>query len=187
MDAEVKPAPEYGAQNSYFLAHELALRDVRIWLELSARRVAGHELLAWHEGSEAYLPLEGGAKPRCVRPDAWFVYGVGERRLVGLVEIDRGTERGLRQWGRKIEDYRTLFETGALKNGTGYANARLLVFTSTERRRNSLTRLLEENAPASLTTRSWLTVQSTTERVGLNERAWRLPGITGLHPLLKPV
>ena len=185
LETEVKPAADYGPTNSYFLAHTLAIRDVRIWLELSARRITGQELLAWREGSEAYLPLEGGAKPRCVRPDSWFVYGVGERKLVGLVEIDRGTERGMRQWGRKIEDYRTLFETNALKNGTGYANARLLVFTNTERRRNSLTHLLEENASASLTTRSWLTVQSTTERVGLSELVWRRPAITGLHPLLK--
>ena len=185
-EAHIRIVPDYGPKNSLFLAHELAIRDVRVWLELAAKKEPEQELMDWREGGEAFLPLEAGDKPRCVRPDAWFVYGVGTNRLVGLVEVDRSTERGPRQWGRKVEDYRTLYGSELLEKTIGFKSARLLVFAPDVKRRDALTRLLEENAPATVTTKAWLTTQATTEGSDLTASVWRKPNVPGLHSMLNP-
>ena len=69
---EVKKKPAYGPKNSLFLAHELAVRDVRVWLELTARK-GGHVLEQWQDGEGATIDLERERSPFAVRPDAWFV------------------------------------------------------------------------------------------------------------------
>jgi len=186
--AEGRKKPAYGPKNGLFLAHELAVRDVRVWLELAARK-GGHGLENWREGEEAAIGLEREVAPYAVRPDAWFALRLGRAVLVGLAEVDRGTERGDRRWGEKLDAYRVLFAGGRLPAVTGYVNARVLVLTPDARRRDALAGLLAERAreagaPAALLGRFWLAEQSVLQGMELTELAWRRPGSDGLWPLV---
>lgn len=177
-----QPAPTYGPRNSLFLAHELAVRDVRVWLEASAQ-AGGHEVECWRDGEAAAIDLGRSQAPFSVRPDAWFVYRMGGMVLVGLVEVDRGTERGDRRWHEKLDAYTALFSEGQLLGATGYQNARVLVLT---RSMNSLIRLEElifsyggKHAP-----RFWLTASSTLFETDLALPVWRQVGTQTLCPLM---
>ena len=197
-DAQRLPLPEYGPRNSVFLAHELAVRDARVWLECDAAKHAGRGVLRWSDGREATIPLPDAG---VARPDAWFVYRLGRLPpvaevpdrplvLVGLVETDRGTERGGARWGSKFEDYRRLLlDRAALAAATGYVNARVLVLTPDAQRRDALAGLLAERAretgaAAALLGRFWLAERSILEGAELTEPAWRRPGSDGLWPLV---
>lgn len=213
-DALRRPVTALGPKNSLFLAHELAVRDARVWLETNA---AGHPprgVLRWCDGTDAHLPLQPGViKSDSARPDAWFVYQIGwhqnasgenfseqtdshERSeplplvLVGLVEVDRGTERGSTRWAEKMTDYRTLFgNKEVLRATTGYRNARVLIFVPDARRRDSLSELIaaqirERGFPAQLLERFWIAEHSLLLGGGFGEAAWRRPGVPNLSPLL---
>ena len=205
-----RPPPRYGPKNSLFLAHELLVREARVWLEAMAAEQAGRRVLKWQDGREAELPLPGGG---AARPDAWFVQQLlperpagpegtpvpgqpaGPRKplvLVGLVEIDRGTERGGLRWGEKLEAYRSLFsDRTALAAATGYVNARVLVLAPDARRRDGLASLLEQRAgelrlPPEDLGRFWLATQEVLARTDLAEAFWRRPGSDTLWPLVSP-
>ncbi len=175
-------APAYGPRNGLFLAHELGVRDVRVWLEAAARG-GGHEVERWHDGEEAVIPLERPQPMRAVRPDAWFVYRVATVVLVGLVEVDRGTERGERRWREKLDVYSALFAGRDLTRTTGYRNARVLVLCPDTRRRDGLCQAVAE-AVGPLAARFWVTEQAALEDPDLCNPLWLQPGRTGLHPLL---
>ena len=164
--------PAYGPRNSLFLAHELAVRDVRVWLELAARG-GGHEIECWRDGEAAAIHLDQEqAQSQCpcaIRPDAWFVLRLTRAVLVGLVEVDRGTERGDRRWREKLDAYGALFASGVLPSVTGYVNARVLVVTPDARRRDQLAGALAE-AGEGLASRFWIT-----ERVVLDDGNLLLP------------
>lgn len=169
--------PSYGPKNSLFLAHELAVRDVRVWLELSARS-GGCEVERWRDGEEAVIKLD--RPPFSVRPDAWFAYRMGKVVLVGLVEVDRGTERGDRRWGEKLEAYSALFEgREALAAATGYVNARVLAFCPGARRRDSLAALIADRAG-----RFWLGERNVLSYFDMAAPIWRRPGYDGAWPLV---
>jgi len=91
--------PGYGPKNSLFLAHELGVRDVRVWLELAARRHGDQAVKEWHDGPEAAIDLGRTQAPKTLRPDAWFVYRLGEREgrdlvLVGFCRVRPGDGAG---------------------------------------------------------------------------------------------
>lgn len=140
-----RPLVAYGPKNSLFLAHELQVRDVRVWLERCAASSGGQQkLLTWKDGQDSVIEL-GDTSPRRIRPDAWFIYQVKPAQdggkpmvLVAFVEVDRGTERGERHWGEKLSAYSALFMGSALKSATGYTNARVLVITPDAQRRDWL-------------------------------------------------
>ena len=183
-----RKGPAYGPRNSLFLAHELAVRDVRVWLEEAARN-GGHELESWRDGEAAAISLDRAQPPLAVRPDAWFVLRLGRAVLVGLAEVDRGTERGDRRWGEKLDSYAALFAGGCLPAVTGYVNARVLVLTPDARRRDALARLLAERAretgvPVAYLGRFWLAEQLVLRGAELTAPAWRRPGSDGLWPLV---
>ena len=220
-DAFRRQTGALGPKNSLFLAHELAVRDARVWLETDA---AGHPprgVLRWCDGTDAHLPLQPGAlkhsmpkpglanhgmpKPGFARPDAWFVYQVGWHQnaseisskgqpkplvLVGLVEIDRGTERGSTRWGEKLTDYNNLFESqDTLRTATGYRNARVLVFVPNARRRDSLADLIvaqvrEQGFPVQLSERFWIAEHSLLLSGQFGDAVWRRPGAVSLCSLL---
>jgi hypothetical protein len=104
--------------------------------------------------------------------------------LVGLVEADRASERGERRWKEKIANYQALFASSALKATTGYANARVLVITPTERRAEQLGRLIAEHAAPALAARFWLARTEVLQDIRLRKEDWRRAGGDPLEPLL---
>lgn len=181
--------PPYGPKNALLLRHELGVRDTRIFLELAARRHPGQTVKAWHDGPEAALDLERDQVPKTVRPDAWFVYRLGEQEhrelvLVGLVEYDRATERGERRWAEKLAAYRHLFSGSRLRYALGYDQARVLVICPTIARRETLADMIARHAEPALGQRFWLTTHAALERPDLSASVWQRPGSRMLHPLL---
>lgn len=185
-----RPVPAYGPRNGLFLRHELALRDVRLWLDLTARPDVGQALEVWRDGVEALIDLGRAAPPRAVRPDAWFVYrlpgpkGGRSAVLAGAVELDRGTERGASRWGEKVAAYEALFAGRHWAVTTGYVNGRVLIVCPDERRHVWLARFLREHAPSEMWPRFWLTTRSMLTRPDLGAAAWRQPGSDLLRPLV---
>lgn len=177
-----RPAPSYGLRNSLFLAHELQVRDVRVWLEDCAR-VGGHEVEHWRDGEEAAISLDPSKAPRSVRPDAWFVLRLHRAVLVGLVEVDRGTERGDRRWREKLNAFAALFAGEYLSRATGYLNARVLVITPDAQRRDRLAKAVGEFG-GTLASRFWATERGTLEETSLLTCRWRQPDDQSLKPLV---
>ena len=182
----VRPAPSYGPRNTLFLAHELAVRDVRVWLEEICRR-SGHELESWRDGKAALIDLGRIGTSQVVRPDAWFALrlSISEKRtvLVGLVEVDRGTERGDRRWKEKLDAYGLLYSGTTLREVTGYVNARVLVVTPCVHRRDRLAAFIGQEGCA-LAPRIWLAERSVLSRTDLGEQSWRRGDDSFLHPLV---
>jgi hypothetical protein len=173
--------PAYGPKNSLFLAHELAVRDVRVWLELMARE-GGHELECWKDGESAAIDLNRDQPPFSVRPDAWFVLRLGQVVLVGLVEVDRGTERGERRWREKLDAYGALFASGRLPAVTGYINARILVITSDGRRRDQIS-IMVEKFSNNMASRYWIAEKTVLEEDNFLLPQWRQHVNLALQPL----
>jgi hypothetical protein len=176
--------PRYGPKNSLFLAHELAIGDLRVWLTRCSRQQPGQLLAQWKGGEDAAIMLDTGKPAAVLRPDAWFIYQLGSRVLVGLLEVDRGTERGARRWSQKVASYEQLFSSGRLKDVTGYANARVLVTTPSEARRDHLAALIERLAPPPLHSRFWLAIRAELMQSDFAETIWIQPGSTTLRPLM---
>jgi hypothetical protein len=176
--------PPYGPKNSLFLAHELAVRDVRVWLEVAARGAEEHALLQWHDGAEAEIDLKRTQYPKVVRPDAWFVYGLGERVLVGLVEVDRGTERGDWRWKEKLVAYEALYGSDRLNEVTGYVNARVLVVTPDTRRRDRLAEFIGAHAASGIASRFWLAECLVLRQRDLTPSQWVQVGSPMLRALI---
>lgn len=171
-------------RGGYFLAHTLAVTDVRVWLVRCARRRPEHALERWCSGEEASVALPLGAPARALRPDAWFAYRLGPTVLAAAVEVDRGTERGDRRWAEKAAAYGALFELGLQHQGTGYRNARVLVTAPDHRRRDGLTERIYRLAPPGLAERFWVTAHGTLGSADLEAVAWARPGVEGLHSLV---
>jgi len=188
IEVAPRPAARYGPRNSLFLAHELEVRDFAVWLELAAGG-PGHSLAAWRDGPAAWIELGSPEPPRQARSDAWFAFALGERALVGLVEIDRGSERGLEaagsRWAEKVVAYRRLFASGRLQAVTGYRNARVLVIAATARRRDALAEFVARQAPE-LGARFWFAHRADLDLPGLSRPAWRRAGSAGFLPLVPP-
>lgn len=98
----------YRPEQYVLLRHELLVRDVLVWLSQSAR-LWGHHLERWD--------CSAGLQVGDARPDALFTYEFGGRVVEALVEVDRGTERGVSggasdRWAGKIAAYSALFADG---------------------------------------------------------------------------
>jgi len=192
-----RKTPAYGPKNGLFLAHELAVRDVRVWLE-GVRRATrpGPQIGRWLVGQDAWIEVGEPGNRASVRPDAWFTYelngGARPMVLVGLAEIDRGTERGDRHWWAKLNGYRQLFEEQeALTAATGYVNARVLVFTPNVQRRDRLAATLvdlvqQANLPYEFLSHFWLAEHAVLSGADLAAPVWRRPGVSALLPLVSP-
>jgi len=187
-----RPFPTYGPKNTLFLAHELLVRDVRVWLERCAAG-APQDVRRWEDGAEAAIDLGRPVAPFQARPDAWFVYCLSqaddgrETVLVGLVEVDRGTERGKTRWAEKLAAYGALFSGDGLRLATGYRNARVLVLAPSAARRDTLARLIAGViGTAGLAERFWLAETATLNAATLSAPVWRRIGGTALAPLISP-
>jgi len=160
--AEPITPPTIGVKNTLFAAHELQVRDFLVWLVESCR-LYRLEVLR----TSVDRPVLGEAMP-----DALFIVKLTQGRLVGLVECDRGTERGVSRWQNKARSYAQMFASGALQEATGgLRNARILVTTPSITRRNQLAGLIRELSPE-LASQYWLTTVDTLERPGFTEPVW---------------
>lgn len=186
--AGAREVPRYGPRNTPFLSHTLAVRDFRVWLELSAQARPGLAVVEWRDGTEAEIDLGRERPPRRACPDAWFACTAGGRVLVGLLEVDRGTERGLEaegsRWRQKLAAYAALYASGRLPSVTGYRNARVLVVAPTERRTEALAAFVGSHAPGDLAARFWLASSDALEETDPCRPAWHRAGVVGLAPLL---
>lgn len=172
-EAANRKLPDYGPRNALFLAHELLVRDVRVWLELSKRQHEG-SIERWMDGTAAHIPP--------TRPDAWFLFRMPTQgTLVGLVEADRGTERGS-QWEKKVQEYDALIGSDRLAQATGgRRRARILVVTQTEQRRE---RLAEELANSRVASCAFVGCINDLKIGGLYQSIWRHQQTTDLQPLV---
>lgn len=184
--ADVGEIPEYGPKNSLFLAHELQVRDVRVWLE-QVKRAYGHPgVERWVDGTRAVIELGREQYPRQARPDAWFTYRFQEATLMGMVEVDRGTERSPSRWHEKFAQYAPLLCGDMVQELTGQKQGRVLVICPNEVRREAVASLLEGLLPASHVPpdRFWLASRATLEGTDLRHAIWRVAGRATLMPLV---
>ncbi len=175
---EVKDVPSYGPHNSLFLAHETQVRDVRVWLEVVAR---GHGLAGvttWVNGSRTTIGR--------VRPDAWFTYPLKGATLMGMVEIDRGTERRPATWIEKFAQYREVLHTDTLHAATGHRTGRVLVIVPSVARRETLAQLLAGCIAGTEVTaeRFMLAHREDLQQADLRSPIWQLPGVSERVPLV---
>jgi DNA-binding CsgD family transcriptional regulator len=183
--------PAFGPRSTLALAHTLFVRDACIWLERCQGTHGGeHRLLSWKDGGDAALRL---TPEKLLIPDAWFIYqvraGASPTMLVGLVECDRGTERGQVRWEEKLVGYLRLFRGDALRRTTGYERARVLVLTLTIERRERLSELIarfdrEHGLSGELSRRFWLVEQAALQTPSLGEALWQRPGVSEKAPLV---
>lgn len=176
--------PRYGPGRGHYLAHRIAVGDVRVWLARALRRYQGHALEDWRAGKEAELDLGGGGAPRWLRPDARFAYRLGRHVVVGLVEADRGTEKGHRRWGEKVAAYGRLFAGGRLRALTGFRNVRVIVTAPGARRRDWIARFAAEHANSELAAAIWVAEGAALAGGNLAASVWRRPGAETLAPLV---
>ena len=181
---QLEKLPHYGPTNSLFLAHELLVNDARVWLTRCARAHPDHHVECWHDGKSAAIDLERVQVPKVLCPDAWFIYRMGEQRLVAFLEVDRGTERGGRRWHEKLSGYTALWSGDRLRITTGYVNARILVVTTSSQRRAFLSGFLAKHAPPILAARCWLTDHAVFADFSFRAAIWQRPGHPGLQPFL---
>ena len=177
--ADVSDIPDYGPKNGYFLAHELQVRDARVWLERVRRAYDHAGVTAWKDGKRAVM---GRA-----RPDAWFTYALKEGgTLLGLVEIDRGTERAPSRWQEKFGHYAALFAGTLLPEVTGQKQGRVLVIVPDAKRRENIAAILRDLLPGSGVPpdRFWLAEKSVLEQTDLRAAVWQVPERPALMPLV---
>ena len=175
-ETAARKPPDYGPRNALFLAHEVLVRDVRVWLEVCARTHGGY-VERWVDGTAAHLPP--------ARPDAWFMFRLadGERTLVGLVEADRDTERRDR-WDKKGREYAQMLAGETLAQATdGRRKGRLLAVAPDGKRRDWIANALAGSPIADV---SFCASRDDLLGGGLNAPVWRVPAAPNLTPLLPP-
>ncbi len=157
--------PDFSAGNTYFLAHEVLARDVRVWLELCASTHGG-ECLDWRYGPEAHRSD--------VRPDAAFRFALPSGdTFTGLVEADRGTERGEKWWWAKVAAYSEMPDSGQVEY--------VVVVTLDEARRD---RIAGHATGSGVARAFFCCVREDLYTGGMDLAVWRRPGLEGLHRLV---
>ena len=172
-----RPLPKYEAGNYLHLAHEVLVRDVRVWLQTCAR-MDGGDTEWWAHGTDAHVPP--------TRPDALFVYRLPcgpAKRVVGLVEADRGTERRDR-WDKKAAEYAQLFASGELTTVTrGRKKGRIVIMTLDAARRDWIANVLDVSPVADS---YYVACRGDLEDGGMGRAVWRVAGSAALVPFAAP-
>ena len=159
----------------HFLAHEVQIRDFKVWLALVQRAYHHQGLTEWKTGSENWVKLERTIFPKELRPDATFCFHLSEKQaLSGWLEVDRGTERGTKKWQEKVTAYQSMLEV---------RRGRVLIIASTPSRTQAIKKIIEQTIPPS--DRYWLTERSTLEDLDLSKPLWWLAGNEIPQPLIR--
>ncbi|HLK58305.1 MAG TPA: replication-relaxation family protein [Chthonomonadaceae bacterium] len=184
--SEIADVPQV-TPKSLFVAHDLLIRDVRVWLTILQRAYPSHRgLCEWVHGSRCAVELGRSEYPRQCRPDARFTYGLREKTLAAFVEADRGTETSPVRWEEKVAQYVPLLSTGLVAQVTGQELARVLVFCLDAARRDWIATTLNRSLPKDLRDRFWLCERSVMAAADLAAPVWRVPGVSDLLPLVPP-
>ena len=181
-------APSYGPKNTLFLAHELLVRDVRVWLEECAR-TNGHAVERWEDGEAAAIPLDGRGHPRSSGRTPGSPTGWARSCWWGWWRRTGAPSGADRRWREKLEAYAALYAGAALREATGYVNARVLVVCPDARRRDRLAASLPEwsqqtGLPTELLERIWLVERGALAGTNLGEATWRRTGSGAQWPLV---
>ena len=172
-----RPLPKYEGGNYLHLAHEVLVRDVRVWLQ-NCSHIDGGETEWWAHGTDAHIAP--------TRPDALFVYRLPcepAKRVVGLVEADRGTERRDR-WDKKAGEYAALFASGNLAAVTrGRKKGRIVIVTLDAARRDWIAGVLD-GSPVSDS--YYVACRSDLEDGGMGRAIWRTKASADLVPFVTP-
>lgn len=171
--------PWQGTSDTH-VRHEILVRDTAAWIAAAAR----------HHQLEMPKIKVRGTRLGPITPDAIFDQPIARdaatgavRRLVGLVEADRGTERGSERWTEKALGYRELFAADALEKAVGSARARILVFAPNAARIQTLIALITKVAPETLR-HFWFTGHATLKTADLTRSVWTHQATT--KPLIHP-
>ena len=183
--ADQDRAPEI--QSPIFLAHRLALTDLRVALLGAAQRTCGESLRTWYEGAEAQQEWTSPAgRGQILRPDALFFYGIGERMLIAFAEVDRGTERG-NQIQDKLARYVDYSCTDGFFRRYGRKHYRVLFLLASRERQASLEGHLEGVTEGSEEReRFWWGLQAQATAEGLRAAEWQRGDDPVRQPFLPP-
>lgn len=125
------------ALHPFFLAHQLAVNDVRIAFELAARAHEDHQLLQWLPEEECYDRFFFAGHWRSLTPDAFLRYRVGRQVLSAFVEVDRGTMPN-RRFKEKVERYFAYDVSGRYASRYKGQRFRVLVIAQSQARLENL-------------------------------------------------
>jgi len=170
---------------SLFIAHDLLVRDIRVWFATLQRNYPAHRGLSeWVHGQRTIIELGRTEYPRHCRPDARLTYGLREKTLAAFIEADRGTETSPARWEEKVAQYVPVLSTGLVAQVTGQELARVLVFCLDAARRDWIAGTLKRSLPKSLRDRFWLCEKSVLTHTDLKLPMWRVPGVDELIQLI---
>lgn len=176
---ELQEPPRIATLSDNQLVHDLRIRDMRVWLEVHQQQHTHWGDIVWKDGKRAAA--------QTFKPDAWFIYPLRQpMALVGMLEVDMGTERSKENWEGKFHHYRNALLSGEITSITSTQSARVIVITSTVARREALYYMLGELLMAHETPgyRFWLADKTVLNEASLTDAVWRVPGIEELQSLV---
>lgn len=185
-EIEIADVPEVTTK-SLFVAHDLLVRDVRVWLARIHRFYPVHRgLLDWQMGQRCVIELGRSEYPRQCRPDARLTYGLREATMAAFVEADRGTETSPARWQEKVAQYVPVLSSDLQRQATGQKRTRVLCVALDIARRDWIASVLDQSLPADIRDRFWLCDRAVLDTADLSTALWRMPGVASLVPLVAP-
>jgi hypothetical protein len=170
--------------SSPFLEHTLMVNDVRIAVELAARR-RRYRLGCWTTEDELKRspdrvqiePERGHPRRVTLVPDAYFCLAFGQRRARFFLEADRATVPN-RRWAQKILAYLAYVRSGAYARRYGGNSLRVLTVTTSEKRMCNLMRTTAKACGDANGARMfWFTwMERVTDATVLSAPIWHVPG-----------
>ncbi len=180
-----------------YLEHLLATNDVRVCLEVAARRPA-FAITRWMDDrtlksrhAKEYVTIvgpQGGRKPAALVPDGYFALrsGIGQRHH--FLEVDLGTVTGessrwgRRDWSRKVQVYLAYYGSGGYQRRYQTRSLRVLTVTTGETRLANLKRITEK---AGGKRRFWFSTMARLRSAdGLISPIWQVADQEGSHALM---
>lgn len=163
----------------FFLAHQLAVNDVRIAFDLAARTNDDHQLLQYLTEEEAYDRFFFGSHWRSLTPDAFLRYRVGRQVLSAFVEVDRATMPN-RRFKEKVERYFAYDVSGRYAERYRGQRFRVLIVAPSPTRLANLKQVATQVAQR----HCWFTTLPQIQKQGALAPIWRAVGREGDQPFI---
>ena len=177
-----------------YLEHLMATNDVRIAIEIAARR-NGYLLNRWldertlkSQEMKDSVEIQGSGGRVAVVPDGYFHLTVGQYSYHHMMEIDMGTETGLsdkynrRTFSGKIQAYLAYYVSGKYESRYGTSVMRVLTVTTGPGRMKNLKKIAERLGGGE---EFWfVTFDKVTPETVLTEPVWSVAGQDELRPLI---